>query len=266
MASQAGSRNKKTQTRKKSNVRASATKRTTRLSSRAKSSGSAPRATAPRIQTRRDPPYIRYFIYAVTLFLFVFTFYTPVLFYQGVLTENFVNLYSTISLSLLFPFLVFSYMLLKGNTVRGIVSELGLGRSRIKARYIGLGIGIFLVILLLELGTGIFSSITGIPLPTNVKQTLSGFPLFFYIFTFTIAPIDEEILFRGFLVPRVGIVLSAFIFAILHFGYGSVVEFAAAFIFGLIAGYAFKRTKSLYTTITAHALVNFLSILLLFLI
>ena len=266
MASNTGSRNKKIKTRKKSNVRSAATKRAAKPKRGAKHAGAVKKAMPQSQQPLRDSPYIRYFIYAVTIFLFAFTFYTPVLFYQGILTENFVNLYSTISLSLLFPFLVFSYMLLKGNTLRGIVSELGLGKSRIKARYIGIGIGIFLVIVLLELGTGVLSSITGIPLPTNVKQTLAGFPLFFYIFTFTIAPIDEEILFRGFLVPRVGIVLSAIIFAILHFGYGSIVEFVAALIFGLIAGYAFKRTKSLYTTITAHALVNFLSILILFLI
>lgn len=247
-------------------MHAVATKRAAKSKGSVKHSGVSKRAIPPLQQLRRDPPYIRYFIYAATIFLFAFTFYTPVLFYQGILTENFVDLYSTISLSLLFPFLVFSYMLLKGNTLRGIVSELGLGKSRIKARYIGIGIGIFLAIVLLEIGTGVLSSVTGIPLPTNVKQTLAGFPLFFYIFTFTIAPIDEEILFRGFLVPRVGIVLSALIFAILHFGYGSIIEVAAAFIFGLIAGYAFKRTKSLYTTITAHALVNFLSILILFLI
>ena len=215
---------------------------------------------------RRDPIYIRYPVYAITVFLFIFTFYTPVLFYQGILSEHFVNLYSTISLSLLFPFLVFSYLLLKGRNIRGIIQELGLGRKSFGAKYIGIGIGIFLIILLLELGTGIISSITGVPLPTNVGATLAGFPLFFYIFTFTIAPIDEEILFRGFLVPRLGIFLSALIFAILHFGYGSIVEFAAALIFGLIAGYVFKKTKSLYATITAHALVNFLSILILFLI
>ena len=266
MASSAGRRNKKIKNRKKGNSRAAETRRASKSKRSQKRTGAANIAMSPLQQLRRDPPYIRYFIYAVTVFLFAFTFYTPVLFYQGILTENFVDLYSTISLSLLFPFLVFSYMLLKGNTLRGIVSELGLGKSRIKARYIGIGVGIFLAIVLLEIGTGVLSSVTGVPLPTNVKQTLAGFPLFFYIFTFTIAPIDEEILFRGFLVPRVGIVLSAIIFAILHFGYGSIVEFVAALVFGLIAGYAFKKTKSLYTTITAHALVNFLSILILFLI
>ncbi|MEM3841182.1 MAG: type II CAAX endopeptidase family protein [Candidatus Micrarchaeaceae archaeon] len=223
-------------------------------------------ANSKRPPNAAEPAYIKYPIYAITVLLFIFTFYTPVLFYYGVISEISANLYSTISLSLLFPFIVFSYMLLKGNNLKGIVDGLGLGRSALKAKYIGIGIGIFLIILLLEIATGIISSITGIPLPTNVGATLAGFPLFFYIFTFTIAPIDEEILFRGFLVPRIGIFFSSLIFAILHFGYGSIVEFIAAFIFGIIAGYAFKKTKSLYATIIAHALVNFLSILILFLI
>ena len=76
------------------------------------------------------------------------------------------------------------------------------------------------------------------------------------------APIDEEILFRGFLVPRVGIVVSALLFAVPHLlTYASLSEFAAAFIFGLLAGYFFRRYKSLYPTILAHALVNLFTIL-----
>ena len=105
-----------------------------------------------------------------------------------------------------------------------------------------------------------------ISLPTNVRQLLGGLPAYFFAFAVIVAPIDEEILFRGFLVPRIGIILSALIFGILHFlSYASISEFIAAFVFGLIAGYAFKRTRSLYSTIIPHMLVNLLGILALLL-
>ncbi|MGC8730310.1 MAG: CPBP family intramembrane glutamic endopeptidase [Candidatus Micrarchaeia archaeon] len=92
-------------------------------------------------------------------------------------------------------------------------------------------------------------------------------PVYFLIFSFIIAPFTEEILFRGFLVPRLGIILSAIIFAVPHFiSYLSISEFVAAFLFGLAAGYAYKKTGSLYVSILAHMLVNFLAILSIFLI
>ena len=119
--------------------------------------------------------------------------------------------------------------------------------------------------LVVELGISLFSKFTNIPLPTNVMKLLGGMPIYFYIFSFLIAPVNEEILFRGFFVSRIGIIPSAILFALLHFSYASISEFVAALIFGLLAGYVFKKTKSLYTSITAHVLLNFLTIAVLFL-
>ena len=84
----------------------------------------------------------------------------------------------------------------------------------------------------------------------------------FLLFSFLVAPINEEILFRGFMVPRIGILASAVLFSVPHLlSYSSVSELIAAFIFGIAAGYAFKKTGSLYPSIIAHALVNLISIL-----
>jgi len=168
---------------------------------------------------------------------------------------------STIYLSLLFPSAVFSYLLMKRKPLHLIISELGLSRSKLTIRNLGIGVALFASILLLSFGLGIFSEITNIQLPTNVQQLLGGMPLYLLLFSFIIAPIDEEILFRGFLVPRIGIIASALFFALLHFSYSSVSEFIAALIFGLLAGYVFKRTGSLYASITGHMLVNMLTII-----
>ncbi|MGC8651834.1 MAG: CPBP family intramembrane glutamic endopeptidase [Candidatus Micrarchaeia archaeon] len=167
---------------------------------------------------------------------------------------------ATIYLSLLFPSLVFSYLLWKRKSLRSIIGGLGLSRSKLTLRNISIGVALFLSILLLSLGFGVFTEATGIQLPTNVQQLLSGMPLYLLLFSFIVAPIDEEILFRGFLVPRIGIVASALVFALLHFSYVSISETVAAFVFGLLAGYVFKRTGSLYASITGHMLVNMLTI------
>jgi CAAX amino terminal protease family. len=184
-------------------------------------------------------------------------------YYYGIFANYIAN--STIALSLLFPLIVFSYLLAKGNRLVPIIRSLGLSRDKITLRNIGLGIVVFMAILALEFGMGIFEQVTHVSLPTNVNIVFSGMPLYLYLFTFIVAPFDEETLFRGFLVPRIGIIGSSLIFAILHFGYGSISELIAAFIFGLIAGYAFKKTRSLYVSILGHALVNFLTIALLLL-
>ena len=78
-----------------------------------------------------------------------------------------------------------------------------------------------------------------------------------------IEPINEEIMFRGFLVPRIGIVASAIIFGLAHYSYMSTfgVEMLGALIFGLLAGYVFKRTKSIYPGIVAHIIVNTIAII-----
>jgi membrane protease YdiL (CAAX protease family) len=197
------------------------------------------------------------------------------MFYFGYLyTINAINMpaaeaYSSIALSLFFPAIVFSYLYYRGNNTKAIIQQLGLSRDKISLKIIAIGVLLFVVILLFEAGLAAFSYATNIQLPTNVQQLLTGTPFYFLVFTFLIAPIDEEILFRGFLVPRLGgifksawagIIVSAIIFAILHLSYLSVSEFAAAFLFGLLAGYAFYKTKSLYPSILAHMFVNFLTI------
>lgn len=173
------------------------------------------------------------------------------------------------ALSLFFPALVFSYLYYRGNNTSSIIAQLGLSKDRMSFKVIGIGLLLFFAVILFEAALAAFSYATSIQLPTNVQQLLSGTPLYFLVFTFLIAPFDEEVLFRGFLVPRIGgifksawsgIIVSAAIFGVLHLTYLSVSEFVAAFFFGLIAGYAFTKTKSLYPSILAHMLVNFVTI------
>jgi CAAX protease family protein len=182
------------------------------------------------------------------------------LYNYGIISEPLLEAYSSITLSLALPSMVFSYLLFRGNTIGQIISQLGLSRDRFTLKMIAAGILVFFGVMLFSLAISVFSTATNIQLPTNVQTVLAGTPLYFLVFTFLVAPINEEIFFRGFLVPRIGIIASALLFAVLHFTYASVSEFVAALFFGLLAGYVYKRTKSLYPSIVAHMIVNFITI------
>ena len=174
---------------------------------------------------------------------------------------------SSIALSLIFPFIVFAYLMLRGKGLRRIISELGLSKRKLTYRYAALGILLFLLFFGLEFFIGAIEELTHIYISSNVTEYLSNLPLYFYIFVFLVAPIDEEILFRGFMVPRFGIVLSALVFGALHYiSYFSYIELIAAFLFGLAAGYIFKKTNSLYPSIIGHMLFDFSTVFLLFFI
>ncbi len=213
---------------------------------------------------------IKYLVYSLLLiciFSLLYFIYISYSTFSQLALSNYLNLNTTILISLLFPLIVFSYLLHKTNDFSYVIKELGLSRDKLTLKNIIYGIVLFLIILIfVEFGITIFSRLTNIALPTHVQQLLQGFPLYFYLFIFLVAPINEEIMFRGFLVSRIGIIPSAIIFALLHFSYASIAEFVAALIFGLLAGYALKRTKSLYVSIIAHMILNFLTILVLFLI
>lgn len=198
---------------------------------------------------------------SLAMFIYISGFAASQLFLGSFLTS-----YSTILFSIFFALLAFFYIMYRTNSIEFAVKNLGLSRELITPKNILIGISLFAAMLIVEFGISAFSQVTHISLPTNVQQVLAGLPVYFFVFTFLIAPINEEIFFRGLLVNRIGIIPSALLFALLHFGYASVSEFVAALIFGLIAGYVFKKTGSLYTTITAHILLNMLTIVALFLI
>lgn len=144
-----------------------------------------------------------------------------------------------------------------------MLSQLGLRRANLSWRMVGIGLLVFLVIFILDIAVSVLSSVLHMQINTNIGVLFAGSPLWFYIFAAVIEPINEEVLFRGFAVPRIGIVASTLIFGLLHSGYNSTfgIEVIAAFVFGIIAGYVFRRTKSLYPSIIAHILVNSIAVI-----
>ena len=204
---------------------------------------------------------LRFASYIISFLLAASSLAILILYSYGALSLNFAQANLSIATSLFFPSIVFSYLLYKKKNTGQIVGELGLSLKGLTVRNLAIGVAIFLAILALGVVFGVVSSVTGIQFPTNVDVLLAGMPVYFLAFASLVAPINEEILFRGFLVGRIGIILSSLVFAILHLSYSSISEFVAALLFGLIAAIVFKRTKSLYPCILAHVLINVLAII-----
>lgn len=102
-----------------------------------------------------------------------------------------------------------------------------------------------------------------------VGQKIQTLPAFALVLAFTLAPIGEEALFRGYLFRKisekgrswlVGALISSALFAAMHFQYGSVAEIAVAFLIALLLCALTQKTGSLVPAIVAHASFNFLSI------
>ena len=154
---------------------------------------------------------------------------------------------------------VFVYLkLYKSVIAKRMPLELGFGYSRFSLKNIEMGLILFSIVLCLELVVGLVGAMTGVQINTNVGEVLGGAPGWFLFFAAVIEPINEEIFFRGFLVPRLGIIPSAIIFGLAHYSYNSTfgIEVIAAFIFGLLSGYIYKKTGSIYPGIVAHILIN----------
>lgn len=109
-----------------------------------------------------------------------------------------------------------------------------------------------------------------------VLSKISSLPLPALLAAFTLAPLAEEALFRGYLFRKIsewrtgagrqagwaaGALLSSLVFAAFHLSYSSVAELAVAFSIGMLFCYFTRRTNSLIPAIVAHASFNFLSIL-----
>lgn len=84
---------------------------------------------------------------------------------------------------------------------------------------------------------------------------------------FIVAPITEEILFRGIMLKGLlkrystlkSILITSLLFGILHF---NIYQFVAAFISGMLLGWLFTKTKSLVLCIIGHAAYNSIGFIL----
>lgn len=75
------------------------------------------------------------------------------------------------------------------------------------------------------------------------------------------AAVSEEVFFRGFLQPRIGLWGQAILFGLAHLSYVNVLEVVVTFILALLFGLLYRRTGNLWAPIAAHFLFNLLMLL-----
>ncbi|MPQ42887.1 CPBP family intramembrane glutamic endopeptidase [Clostridium tarantellae] len=113
--------------------------------------------------------------------------------------------------------------------------------------------------------TGSISHITNlIPLPKFIEEgfrIMSTDYIYLFLSVCIFAPFIEEFMYRGIILngffkkytPNISIILSSLIFAIVHF---NIPQGINAFLLGLILGYVYLKTHSIYICIFMHFINN----------
>lgn len=160
---------------------------------------------------------------------------------------------------------------------------LGWSSPRWRDALIGLGLGL-LGFLVINVGLGslveLLARLAGSD-PPAVQQDYQDMVRnaetapFFILMAVVLAPLAEELFFRGMLFPAfarrlgvaAGIVISALLFAVLHVGTGATADLApnailAALIFplGLLLAWIYHRRGTLLAPILVHAVFNLLAV------
>ncbi len=114
----------------------------------------------------------------------------------------------------------------------------------------------------------VISQLETIAKQNNVLASLRGIKLPIAVLIFALLPaIFEELVFRGILYrifkdlsgkKTWSMVLSAFIFAVVHF---QILSFLPIFVVGILLAYLYERTKNLVTSMALHFLFNAIQVI-----
>lgn len=142
------------------------------------------------------------------------------------------------------------------------------GIKPVKTRRFGLSAKQYIVFLVMTfavmyVGNIIGSVFMGLFAPNTINpitQLMGHSPVVDIVFAVILGPIVEEWLFRKQIISRLrlfgektAVIFSAFVFALFH---ANIYQFFYAFGIGIMFGYIYMRTSSLWTTITMHMIIN----------
>ena len=127
-------------------------------------------------------------------------------------------------------------------------------------------IGIFLLTVLVSISYHAFFSVVSGASAQHLEETSKGLSLSFIVSATVLAPIHEELLFRGLLQGAVfdnswiGLVLTSSLFSFLHEPY-DVPSFFYYLFGGLLLGFAYKKSQNLWVSTLVHMFYNSLPLL-----
>jgi membrane protease YdiL (CAAX protease family) len=150
------------------------------------------------------------------------------------------------------------FLLQFGFVAPDVPREIGLG--------VGLGLGAWVAVLAAILAiAGVILALGGkdvVPTqPPALIPLIAALPFGIRLAVSLSAGIVEETFFRGFLQPRVGIVLSTAIFALAHLSYGQPFMLVGVTLLSLIYGLLVRWRQSIWAAIAAHALFDGIQLL-----
>lgn len=133
---------------------------------------------------------------------------------------------------------------------------------------------ILLLFLLSMIVIGILLHLSGINSESKVlNKTLNVLKNSFWLLLFTSisAGVIEELIFRGYLVPRLeivfnnkiaAIVISSFLFGILHFSYGTLAQAFGPMAFGVVLAVQYQKYRNIKIMIISHFLWDLIVLLI----
>lgn len=153
------------------------------------------------------------------------------------------------------------------------VSWRALGLRAFNPRALTLGCGMLIGVYVLVIINNLIMMALGVVTQADVISDLLGeidSPYLFAFVTAIVAPITEELFFRGFLFKGLrekygwvnALMFSSIIFALFH---GQLATLIPTFLLGALFAYMFHRTESVYPGMLLHFAVNALGVLVLLL-
>jgi hypothetical protein len=133
-------------------------------------------------------------------------------------------------------------------------------------QYLVSGIGIFgVLIIVLIIAGAILKALGYNPVSEQFDKMMVFFrkDYFLVVFTCLTAGFTEELIFRGYLLPRmeelfripvVAIFVNAAVFGLLHIGYGTIYQLIGPFLIGLVFSFYYREFRNIKVLIACHFL------------
>lgn len=144
---------------------------------------------------------------------------------------------------------------------RQALEALGLRSDRIiRSLLIGAGV-IILVMIALNLAVFLVQQVQEVSENERAQAIGLGIGIVGALAIAVGSSISEEVFFRGFLQPRIGMLSQAVVFAIAHLSYVDVLEIVVVFVLAFVFGYLYKMTRNLWAPIAGHFVFNLINLL-----
>lgn len=151
---------------------------------------------------------------------------------------------------------------------RQLVVQLGLAAPDVRREVLLgllLGLGAWGAVLLALFAVAIAVWLVGgenaLPKPSAIVPWIAALPIAVRLLVSLSAGFVEEIFFRGFLQPRIGIALSTACFVLAHVSYGQPIMLVGITLLSLIYAFLVRWRQTIWPAIAAHALFDGIQLL-----